>query len=177
MNLPNMLEEQFRTYQSIQIQDIYKLIYQGTFGCEHAVDEKSRKKLYKEFKKAKPNKEEKLIEIISPNFFIYRINIRPYKAHGGEKETLFEWFYESSKIKDGTIQNFFESWKTFELLNEQEHYFPTEKIKDFEEMLKKEYSEKLPVMHHSKQYRKANKPSYRVINYMAMHDCMKKYND
>jgi len=174
-SLPIILEEQFKLYKDIQVQDVYKLIYQGIFGCEHAVDEKSRERLYEEFEMAEPNEKEKVTEKIS-DFLIYRINIRPYKALEGEKETLFEWFYESSKMKEGTIKEFLINWKVFRLVNEHKHYFLDKEIKDFEKIIKQEYSKRkqLPLVHHSEEYRKANNPSYRVINYMALHEHMKR---
>lgn len=162
--LQKILEDQFRKYRNVQVQDVYKLLYQGTFGPEHAVNEKSGENLYEEFEKAKLNKTESILERISPSFLIYRVNIRPYKFFGGSKEMLFEWFHESSKIKEVGTQGFLAFWAMFKKINKEENYFPAKELENFEN----KYiigKKKLPVMSHSKQYKKANDPSYRVVNY------------
>lgn len=164
--LQKILEEQFKHYKGIHLQDIYKLLHQGTFGSEHAIAEEHlesvRKYLYDEFEKAEPNKEEKLLERISPTFRIYRINIRPYKYYNGDEDALFEWFYQSSKIKEGAAKDFLTFWEVFKMINKEKKYFQKKEVKKFE----KEYitGKGLEAMHHSKQYEEANKPSYRVVN-------------
>lgn len=160
-NLQIILEEQFSRYKKIQVQDVYKLLYQGVFGTGHAINENARESFYEEFKKATPKKGTAM-EKISPVFEIYRINIEPYKFFNGEKEALFELFYESSKIKTGGMKVFEILWESFKKINKETRYFPSKKVEDFE----KKYLSRgqLPVMHHSKKYRKANKPSYIVVN-------------
>jgi len=169
--LQRILEAQFKMHKDVKVQDMYKLLYQGTFGSEHMLNEKSREIFYEEFEKAEPNKEEIMIERISPTFFLYRLNIRPYKFYNGEKETLFEWFYESSKIKEGRVQDFLTFWNVFKGINQEKNYFLPKEIQDFE----KKYIEQkqIPVMHHSEQYKKANNPSYRVVNDISLYCRMK----
>lgn len=180
--LTDVLQTQFETHEDIQIGDAYKLLHQGVFGNGHIIDERSRGRVYSEFERAQPNKEEKMIELISPKFSIYRINIRPYKAHGGDKETLFEWFYESSKTKTGGIEDFFESWeelKKFLKQNKERNYLSIEEMESVEKVLKEDWVPKnfLPAVSHTEQYRKANSPSYVVVNYEALPAHLKKYVD
>lgn len=164
-NLQLILEEQFERYKKIQVQDVYKLLYQGVFGPEHFICEKTRQNFYEEFEKAKPEKG-LIFEKISRVFEIYRVNIRAYKACEGTKEELFSLFQESANIKTGNPKLFKLLWDWFKKINDEKNYFPNKKIEKFE----KEYSvpEQLPVLHHSKKYRKANKPSYIVINLQKM---------
>ena len=114
----------------------------------------------------------RFFERISPTFLLYRVNIRPYKASGGSKEVLFEWFYESSKIKEGEPQDILTFWKVFTMINKEKNYFSSKEIKNFENKYMKN---KLPVLHHSKQYKKSNNPSYRVVNCQLILDYIEKY--
>ncbi len=160
-NLQKILDQQFERYKKIQVQDVYKLLYQGVFGPEHFICEKTRQNMYEEFEKAKPEKGI-MFEKISRVFDIYRVNIRAYKAYNGTKEDLFSLFQESANIKTGNEKVFKLLWDWFKKINDEKDYFSYEEIEAFE----KKYSipEQLPVLHHSKKYRKANKPSYIIIN-------------
>lgn len=159
--LQNILEDQFSKYKKIQVEDVYKLLYQSVFGAEHFICEKARQNFYKEFEKAKPERG-MIFEKISPVFEIYRANIKAYKHYNGTKEELFSLFQETAKIKAGNPNVFKVLWEQFKKINDEKGYFPIKKISKFE----KKYSipEKLPVLHHSKKYRKANKPSYLIVN-------------
>jgi len=166
-SLQLILEEQFERYKKIQVQDVYKLLYQGVFGPKHFICEKTRQNFYEEFEKAVP---EKMImfERVSPIFEIYRANIKPYKYYKGTKEELFSLLEESAQIKTGNPNVFKVLWEQFKKINYEKNYFPVKKVMKFE----KKYSipEQLPVLHHSKKYRKANKPSYIVINLQKLHE-------
>jgi hypothetical protein len=164
-NLQKILEEQFERYKKIQVQDVYKLLYQGVFGPEHFICEKTRQNLYEEFEKAIPEKTI-MFERVSPIFEIYRTNIKPYKYYKGTKEELFSLLEESTKIKTGNPNVFKVIWGQFKKINDEKDYFSYEEIEAFE----KKYSvpEQLPILHHSKKYRKANKPSYIIINLQKM---------
>lgn len=158
--LSKILEEQFNNYADIQVQDIYKLLYQANFGCEHAVDQNSRHWLHQEYDNTVPTNGREIIEMISPKDSIYRLNMAPYKYKGGDKDKLFDWFYRSSKIKTGTQYEFRLLWDEFKMINQKEKYFEDKKVLSFERIIR--YN--LPIMHHSYDYRQANEPSYRVVN-------------
>ncbi len=166
-NLQRILEKQFERYKKIQVQDVYKLLYQGVFGPEHFICEKTRQNLYEEFEKAKPERGV-MFEKISPVFEIYKVDIKVYKHYKGTKEELFDLFQESANIKTGNQKVFQILWDNFKKINDEKDYFSYEEIEAFE----KKYSipEQLPVLHHSKKYRKANKPSYIVINLQKLHE-------
>lgn len=163
--LEKIIGKQFERYKKIEVQDIYKLLYQGVFGPEHFVCEKTRQNLYKEFENTKPERGI-MFEKISPVFEIYRVNIRVYKHYKGSKEDLFSLFQESAKIKTGNQKLLEVLWEQFKKINEKRNYFSVKKIRKFE----KKYSipEMLPVLHHSKKYRKTNKPSYIIVNLQEM---------
>ena len=159
--LQRIIERQFEKYRNVEVQDIYKTLYQGVFGPEHLICEKMRQNLYEEFEKAEPEMG-MMFERISPVFEIYKVDIRLYKYYKGTKEDLFDMLQKSAGIKSGNPNVFRIIWEQFKKINDDKNYFPIKKITKFE----KKYSipEQLPVLHHSKKYRKANKPSYIVIN-------------
>ena len=41
-SIPSIIKEHFNSYPLMEIQDIFKLIYQSAFGCEHLVTDKER---------------------------------------------------------------------------------------------------------------------------------------
>ena len=175
--LRKILKNQLKMYNNMNLQDVYKLLYQGTFGCEHSVDETSRELFYEEYEAAaEPKENEKLVELISPRYSIYRINIRPYKDHGMEKEILFEWFHESSKIQTGSIPIFLGYWKKLKEEFLKIKNIPEEELEKFEKIIKEEYDQnnKLPIFHHSKEYNQVNNPNYRVVNRKTVTYFMKK---
>ncbi|MBM3200546.1 hypothetical protein FJZ53_06410 [Candidatus Woesearchaeota archaeon] len=167
MSLQRILEEQFKRYKDVQIQDVYKLLYQAAFGPEHMITDGTAKRFYEEFERTEP-KEGLLVEWISPIDYTCRINLGPYKLQGGSKEALFEWFYESAISKKKSIASFNLMWNTFKELNKEFKYF---KLKDVEKFEKKYLcQDPLPAVHHSKKYMKSNKPSYLVVDYQIMLD-------
>jgi len=175
LKIEDIMKKQFELHKDIQMQDIYKLIYQGTFGCEHLAHDGSMDMLYKEFDEAEPDKDESLIEVISPDYMIYRLNIRCFKHYSDNKKFFFEWFYNTSKMKLGSEKDFINYWDACEKYLEDTGNELLEEVKDFREKacLYDLRRWQFMTMHHSEKYKKANNPSYRVVHRKAAVEAIK----
>ena len=154
--------QQNKLYFSIQ--DVYKLLYQSVFGVAHILDNqnKAKKYLLHEFNSITASIEEPLIEPISPDSKIVRINLRPFKAHHKKIDTLFQVMIISAHKIKGTLPGFHIVWNKFKqaVHNKQLNFNESELIK-FDKKIK---LENYPPVHHSEKYKSANKPAYRVVN-------------
>ena len=81
--LLDVLQAQLSLHESVELQDVCKLLYQAAFGCEHLTfrEPSIEESLWEEFHDPPPFQgEEELIERIDPTHMVCRVNLRPYKA-------------------------------------------------------------------------------------------------
>ena len=150
--------------QNLQVQDVYKLLYQSVYGPAHILSNLDAAKAYleKELREIKIANDEPLFEPLSLDKKIVRVNLRPYKLQGGETEMLFQVLQESARAIRGNDKDFNHLWDTFvTLVNSQKMDFDNKAV-----ALINEQKQRVGIqqMHHSSEYRLANKPSYRVIS-------------
>jgi hypothetical protein len=160
-----LLTAQALRYPRLEIQDLYKLIFQAAFGSEHAVGdfEVVRGRLMRELRALTPDPEEPMAEPVSPDGRIVRINLRPYLANGGDPAALFEAFVRTGREYRGagaTLQRYWcyaERMATAGLLT-----FAPEALRGF---FAKMQAAGFPAVHHSPAYTTAYRPAYRVVLY------------
>ena len=155
-----ILINHIKTYPKAQAEDIFKFIFQSSFGCEHLVaDEKSvLEYIDREYvsvdKKAAP-----LTEQLDGDYS------RVYLSHlncGLRSETLARLFCLSAKKESFGKARLEEKLKVAcELVADST--LPLDK-EIFNEKLITWESKGHPALHHSDEYRKAYRPSYRVIS-------------
>ncbi len=152
-----------QTHPEMHLQDVYKLLHQGVFGPQHLVrdPESARSYLRKEWEATEAAGNEALTETVSTDGQIIRVNLRPYKAGGGNWETLWQVLHNSAVIIQPNKNQFVALWQQFvDLCKEQKLPFSAEEaMKLSEETATQGY----PALHHSKEYQHANKSSYRVV--------------
>lgn len=160
----NLLAGHIHRYPKMEVNDAYKLLYQGTMGIEHvmidAVSFESR--LREEFDLTQASEKIPLWENLRPDGEIVRLNLAPYKFRGGDAgglSTLCLWTASSFK---GNLDNLKESWETFSKLCQDGRLrkFDAEKLTQLDEWL---IRHDFPPVHHSDSYREAYLPAYRVI--------------
>ena len=181
------LLEQAALHPSMEPQDVYKLLFQAVYGAEHLLQDKTAAYAYfqKEYE-AVWAEEELLYERIHADR--YRVNLSAWKKRGLPAEWLFRMFAGSveqqalqkttgqdgrrqKEILQGTFREYTEIAK--EAVKEGAFAFSD---KDFSEYTEK-YNETGPrAVHHSEQYRAAEKPAYRVVagNYLRILPLLKK---
>jgi hypothetical protein len=156
-------------YPKMTIQDIYKLIYQAAMGPEHLLKDKkiAYEKLRDEINKLNIHFSQPILEEIDPLDQIVRLNLVPFKENQGNPERLMEAFYQTAVTFKASTENLKTYFTEIILMAEEINLsFKTNEIQTFFRMIQKC---NFPPMHHSKRYKKAYQPSYRLV--------LKKYLD
>lgn len=150
-------------YPRMNAQDLYKLLYQCAMGNGHFISDSSsaRNYLEKEFAEIPPNKNHPILEPVSPDGKIVRLNIASYKARGGAVEPLFEAMMSTNESFKPDTSILIKSMKKTRELAKQDIFILkyTEVDSFFREMERMKY----PAIHHSDDYRQAYHPSYRIL--------------
>jgi len=163
-DLLTLLIYNFRTYPAMQAEDLYKLLYQGAMGSGHFIADPVSAKIYleEEYRQAEPNKVFPIIEPVSPDGRMVRINIASYKARKGNFEELYE---AMMKTTESSIPD---TAELRELLARTLEYarndkFPL-KYSEVDSFFKEMEQLNFPAVHHSTSYQQTYHPSYRVIS-------------
>jgi hypothetical protein len=161
--------------------DIYKCLHQGEFGVEHSVSDPGnfRSQLRNELNGVKPGTEEPILENVSLDGNVMRINLRPYLSIFDNNfkqgcNLLTEVCLQSADCPRGNSEHFLSALNEFRYLNQHEELiagnlvfrFPTASVDQFL-LSVKDLTHRLgevPVFSHSGIYRQINSPAYRVID-------------
>ncbi len=155
-----LLTEHYAKYPQLQIRDVFKFLYQSSFGCEHMVDssEAATERIRNESACAAQN----------DGSFIDRLDGEYSRVHlaclgkGLSAETLGKLFFTSAKKEINgklALEQKIEIAK--ELIREKNLPFS---LDEFEKAAGEWQAEGYPAVHHSDVFRDAFKPSYRVID-------------
>jgi hypothetical protein len=156
-----LLKEHKSKYEFIRVQDVYKLLYQSVFGIKHLLHDTlmSKKYLYEEYNSIEP-KDEPLMENISTDGSIIRINLKSFKLRNLSLENLFEIMKISADSINGENGQFEKYWKEFnEYIIKEDINFKKGEFDAFPYRVGDSKKE----MHHSVIYVEKYKPSYRVV--------------
>lgn len=147
----------------MQVMDLYKLLHQATLGSEHAVhdEQAARDWLERELAEMGDGPDEPLLDPISPDGQIVRVHLRPYLRAGREPEALLHAFVRTAnefrgskgKLKQygaSTARMATKGWLPF-ARREVEVFFTEIEKQGF------------PAVQHSKTYKRAYRPAYRVV--------------
>ncbi len=147
-------------YPQMQVEDIFKLLYQGVFGCEHlaAAEETVTKRIEAEalsdFLKREP-----FIEKISQNYSRVYLNCL---NEGVSVKTLAKLFILSAQGEKGTVTDLEKN------LNAAKEVIATEKtaisLSEIEAGVCKWKEDGYPPISHSDIYKSAYNPAYRVVS-------------
>lgn len=159
-----------RLRPKLEIQDVYKLLYQSVFGVGHIIRSggQALECLRREMESIdlRVQQDENLAENISLDGRMLRVNLRPFKRRGLDAEKLFEAMKLSAEGNRGTAQTFQKLWRDFgSLVASGAFGFDTKRLKEFDKFVREN---KYPVVHHSPIYNKLYAPSYRVVEAEAL---------
>lgn len=163
MHILEIIKHHQQTKQHFSIQDAYKLLYQCNFGVSHILENKEHAKqfLVKEFNSITPSQKEPLIESISTDDQVVRINLRTFKSHNNDINALFRVMLDSALEINGSMSDFINLWQEFKIAVEDGFLtFNKNEMRTFDNLV---ITQNYPVMHHSDKYRQANQPAYRVV--------------
>ncbi len=159
-NTEQILLEHAKAYSELQLQDVFKLIHQSTFGCEHLVStvQKAIEFIKEEFSTCSFPSDEQ-ITALDGNFS--RVSLG-YISQGISPETLGKLFYLSAQKEKASRDELIKKCNTARrLCSEGKLPFNTD---DFNAAFGKWQNEDFPSLHHSDIFRELYKPSYRVIS-------------
>ena len=150
-----------RTRPEMRVRDAYKLLFQGVYGVGHLMGPGVWDYLQREAKSldVKDQPGEALMESVSVDGSVVRVNLRPYIAKNYPLIQLMEAM-KDSEIK-GKPSDFLEQWDTFaELVWSGQLDFDQAEVDTVNKSLNRD---KPQPMHHTQQYRDAYHPAYRVV--------------
>ena len=144
----------------MQLQDVYKLLYQAVRGPEHLIASADdfRMRLAKEWDAVPAESDEPLLEAIRADGRLARANLRPLKARGAALGALAAACLEAAALPWGTASELRQAWATFAGLGLPA--FPAEQVQDYTRWLA---AHSYPTVHHSERYRELYQPAYRLI--------------
>jgi len=144
-------------------QDGYKLLVQATLGAEHAAPSEAAALAWMEREVAtlEPAPDEPMVESITPDGSLVRVNLRPFLARGGDWRALARAFAATGRRKFGTREDLAARWEMVVTLAQDGRLpFAAAAAREFGRAM----AEKgFPAVHHSKRYAAAYRPAYRVI--------------
>jgi len=158
-----ILANQLSRHPRMEIQDLYKLIHQAALGSEHAVRDvdAARSWLEQELSQLAKGPDEPVVDAISPDGRIVRVNLRPYLVSGGDPSLLLDAFIETANVYPGTEHRLRRYWSYAErMMTAGELPFAQIKARTFFETMQ---AEGFPAAHHSSGYGEAYHPAYRVV--------------
>jgi hypothetical protein len=161
--LHRILADQITRYPQMEIQDLYKLLFQAVMGSEHAISRPNaaRSWLKRELENLAEGPDEPTIDVISPDGDIVRVNLRPFIQIGGDPSSLLGAFVRTANEYRGTIERLRLYWSFAERMA-ADGELPFERT-DMRAFLKLVEEDEFPAVHHSPHYENAYHPAYRVI--------------
>ena len=157
--------EQARAEPETRIEDAYKWILHATRGSEHAIaDEAAAKRMLADewATLGPPQPGEPLWVPLSEKPRFGRLNLRPYRAQGGDPDALLAAFLASAKAYDASPARFLRAWQALGRAlktNPQGHLTHAEWKRLQREVRPLGY----PARHHSPAFEQARQPAYRVL--------------
>lgn len=149
-------------YPRAQPGDVYKLIFQGVYGVGHIITGKAMSYLREEAVRIplEGYQGRPLIEPVSPDGSMVRVNLRPFLRMDLSLEGLFRVMMASADV-EGDDERFIELWGVFVGMAEKgDITMEPDRIKGVQEAID---TKGIKPMHHTEPYRQAYYPAYRVV--------------
>jgi len=159
----DLIKEHIERYPAMQPADVYKLVYQGTFGPAHLGADSLLilNYLQNEIAGIEADSHASPSEPVCPSGKYIRINLQYYKAINGDSQKLIWAILRSSTSTTDSI-SIKKRWEWVEeMADDGELPFEPGAFQAFSDSIK---SLHYPVIHHSKEYLQIYQPAYRVIN-------------
>jgi len=160
-NWADVIQYHASRYPLSTAQDWYKLIYQGTLGAEHLLQDiqAARQRLQTEWDAVEPQTGAQCVyDAIAPEDRIVRLHLRPLKALGCPVQTLWTAFEKSTLLPNPEKADFVAMWRRFK------QALPAADVEAWDHFMA---SQGYPVCHHSPVFRQAYRPAYRVVHLEA----------
>ncbi|MBQ8798084.1 MAG: hypothetical protein IJZ55_00805 [Lachnospiraceae bacterium] len=155
----NALKIQCEKYPELQVRDLFKFLYQSSFGCEHLVsDVESAKAYIQEEAESAGTVSEDFIEELDGPYCRVHLN---YLKTGLCADTFAKLFVLSAEhVEDGTERLEEKLSVLLDMTRDGELPFS---VAEVEAAIKQWEKEGYPACHHSEGFRKAYAPAYRLM--------------
>ncbi len=160
--IESLIRGHFKRRPLMRATDFYKLLYQGVFGVGHIMGDDAWSWLRKEAESMKLGElsDDPLLEEVSADGSIVRVNLRPYLRRGLPLEGLFEAMKKTA-LREGSSEEFLEVWDVFKgLATSGEVQVDLGELEALDEELQREGPSP---HHHSDAYREEYHPAYRIV--------------
>jgi hypothetical protein len=162
-SIRGLLLDHIRQYPKMEIQDIYKLVFQATMGNEHMMGDVNeiRKYLDEELAVAEQAGDGQEVEPLDADSTVVRINLKAFKSRKGDAAALLNAMIATAsrfKKDPDLLKKYWSEVQT--LASEKQIPFALEDLKSF--FVRMELKN-FPAVHHSRAYEDAYHPAYRVI--------------
>ena len=150
---------------SAGVEDVYKWLFQATCGGEHAAPSGAAARAWLEREWADlgpPLPGEPLVVPLRPDGGVVRLNLRPFKAAGGDLQDLLRSFLASARSFRADPGLFVAAWRTFGRALPREGEAGKD-ARAFAEVDRESERAGWPARHHSGPYEAARRPAYRVL--------------
>ena len=160
MKIQDYLTEHIKKHPSVMPQDIVKFCYQAAFGAEHLLSDVAAARQYfdAEFDATSPHMGE-LVECLSND--IARVDLGSWKQMGLPKEWLFRMFVASTNFGGKPTSSFEELLCCVDGTLIKDLDF---NLEEWHRCLEQYKAGGIRAVHHSEQYRNAEKPAYRLVD-------------
>lgn len=151
-------------YPALDIQDLYKLVFQAAMGSEHAVADADRveRRLKSEVQDMPPTPVDgPMADPVSPDHRLVRVNLRPFIFHGGDLGRLTTAFINTSRMFTPSTATLGTYWEWLqEMAGSEDFPFSGDDLADYGGA---QQAKQYPAVHHSPGYRRLYHPAYRVV--------------
>jgi hypothetical protein len=158
-----VVQEHLQRYPAMQVEDIYKLAHQAAFGNGHLITDEAGARAYlqSEFDSVTADAAAPLVEALSPDGSVVRVNLRPFKARGGDLRALGDAMLASAPRLRPQPASFDRWWQEIvDAAAAGAVPFDAAALRSFGAARK---AEGYPAIHHSAEYESRYHPAYRVV--------------
>jgi len=164
------MEAVLHSRPAMEVQDLYKLLYQGRCGIGHFITSRASARAYllEEIAalpdagaEAAAGAGEKLLESCTPDGKMVRLNLRPFVQRGLDPERLLDAMLESACLTRPDTAALRADWAAAgEMIRAGRLPLDSENYTQFTREI---LASGFPVIHHSAAYTTAYQPAYRVL--------------
>lgn len=158
-----LVARQVARFPQMEPQDLYKLVFQAAMGSRHAGLDSAmaREWLDREIAGLRPGSGEAVLDTISADGRMVRVNLRPYLAAGGSRDALVRAFVGTARGFQGSEAALRRDLELAERMAD-DRLLPFSRA-DLHAYLERMRARGYPAVEHSPGYEAAYSPAYRVV--------------